>query len=124
MVKTDSNRDSQDRAHAEPPGLRSDLQQQEIRTADLEAATREHSGLHEGTLLRVAELEKQVEELKRQDQERTRFPTPAGRGTSRDGRGRSPSQPRSPRDDRDPEEDLEIVIGGWTRRQDVEHEVV
>eukprot|EP00439_Symbiodinium_sp_Y106_P010223 s8059_g1.t1 len=77
------------------------------------------------TLLRVAALEKQVQDLQRQEADRSRSPTPAGRGASRERSGRSPSQPRSPRDDRDPEEDLEIVIGGWSeaRRSDVEHEV-
>ena len=38
---------------------------------------------------------------------------------------REAPQPRSPRDDRDPDEELELVFGGWNegRRQDVEHEV-
>ena len=101
------------------------MQQQEIPTSHLEATTREHSSLHEGTLLRVAALEKQVQDLKRQEVERSRSPTPTGRRASRGTSGRSPPQPRSPQDDRDPEEDLEIVIGGWNeaRRPDVEYEV-
>ena len=121
-VKADSNKDSQDRTHAELVGLRAELQQQDIRTAHLEATTKEHTSLHEGTLLRVAALEQQVQELKSQDLDRSRSPTPA---RSRAGRARSPSQPRSPRDDRHPDEDLELVIGGWSegRRPDVEHEV-
>ena len=123
--KADTNKDSQDRTHAELVGLRAEMQQQGVRTSHLEATTREHSSLHEGTLLRVAALEKQVQDLQRQEADRSRSPTPAGRGASRERSGRSPSQPRSPRDDRDPEEDLEIVIGGWSeaRRSDVEHEV-
>ena len=121
-VKADSNKGSQDRTHAELVGLRAELQQQDIRTAHLEATTKEHTSLHEGTLLRVAALEQQVQELKSQDLDRSRSPTPA---RSRAGRARSPSQPRSPRDDRNPDEDLELVIGGWSegRRPDVEHEV-
>ena len=38
---------------------------------------------------------------------------------------RGSSQPHSPSDDSDPDEELELVFGGWNegRRQDVEHEV-
>ncbi|CAE6941294.1 BXL5 [Symbiodinium sp. CCMP2592] len=121
-TKADTSKNSQDRAHAELIGLRADLHQQEVRTEALEATTKEHTQLHEGTLLRVAALERQFQNLQQQERERSRSPPPAGRDFSR---GRSPSMTRSPRDDRDPLEDLELVIGGWNeaRRGDVEHEV-
>ena len=98
------------------------MQQQEVRASALEAVSQEHSSLHEGTLLRVAALERQVKDLQEQENHRSR--SPAGSSRVRGG-PRGSSQPRSPRDDRDPDEELELVFGGWIegRRQDVEHEV-
>ena len=66
-TKADTAKDGQDRVHAEMIGLRSEMQQQEVRTAALEAVFQEHSSLHEGTLLRVAALERQVKDLQEQE---------------------------------------------------------
>ena len=52
-AKADTNKDSHDRTHAELVGLRAEMQQQDIRTSHLEAVTKEHSSLHEGTLTRA-----------------------------------------------------------------------
>ena len=120
-VKTDDSKDKQDRLHAEMVGFRAELGQQEVRTATLEQTCKEHTELHEGTLLRVAELEKQVKTLQAREASRSRSPTPARASSDRP----DVSPPRSPRYERDPEEDLQIVFGGWAdaRKGDAEGEI-
>ena len=120
-VKTDDSKDKQDRLHAEMVGFRAELGQQEVRTATLEQTCKEHTELHEGTLLRVAELDKQVKTLQAREASRSRSPTPARASSDRP----DVSPPRSPRCERDPEEDLQIVFGGWAdaRKGDAEGEI-
>ena len=75
---------------------------------------------------RLKDRSKTSKNKKTTDNHRSRSPTPARREHSGERGGpRGSSQPSSPRDDRDPDEELELVFGGWNegRRQDVEHEV-
>ena len=82
--KADSSKDGQERLHAEMIGVRADLEQQDIRVTALESTCREHTELHTGTLLRVAELEKQVKDLRDGQRERGRSPARLRRSIGRE----------------------------------------
>ena len=62
--------------HRELVNLSSEFKNQQVRVEANEAAIKEHSELHEGSLLRIANLERQVRDLRAQ----SRSPTPSRRG--------------------------------------------
>ena len=98
----DSSKDGQERLHAEMTGVRADSGQQDIRVTALESTCREHTELHTSTLLRVAELKRQVKDLR---EGKKISPVLRSGDTAPSPHDRSP---RSPRGDRDPEEDLQM----------------
>ena len=111
----------QDRSHKDLLDLATDTQAQTLRVEQLEKTASIHNDLHEQSISRISALEKEVQELRRSQT------PPRARGfepSQRQQYGRSP--PRSPsvqRDrERDAEEELDVVIGGWrdARRADAE----
>ncbi|OLP84200.1 hypothetical protein AK812_SmicGene34947 [Symbiodinium microadriaticum] len=98
----DGFHDGQERLHAEMTGVRADSGQQDIRVTALESTCREHTELHTSTLLRVAELKRQVKDLR---EGKKISPVLRSGDTAPSPHDRSP---RSPRGDRDPEEDLQM----------------
>ncbi|CAE7360009.1 pol [Symbiodinium sp. CCMP2592] len=104
------------------------VQQHATRIDHLEACQKETTDRQDSTLSRLQALEKVVADLEKQQ---SRSPTPVRYvpGTPR-GRGTSPRSPRGSRDpfqdtNRDPMQDLGLVVGGWTdaRSHEAEEEV-
>ncbi|CAE7541708.1 unnamed protein product [Symbiodinium sp. CCMP2456] len=100
--------------HRELVHFTTEMKAQEIRLDDHDAQLREHAELHEGSLLRISTLEKEVKELRAA----SRSPTPSH--APRSPRDRSPTPGR----ERNIEEELQLAIGGWQdcRRDDAVEE--
>ena len=89
--------------HRELAQIASDFRAQEIRVDTHDAVIREHTTLHENTGHRLTALEREVRELRAA----SRSPTP-NRNPRSPGDGRL-----TPTRERDVEEELQLVIGGW-----------
>ena len=123
-----------DQIHQQMCTFGAEIQAHGVRLASLEQVASEHTSKHESSDARIKALENKIEALIAQNDAltsrpdyRSRSPTRTGLGTR--GGGRSPS-PRSPRfvnrgDFQAPNEDLDVVIGGWTdaRKSDAFDEV-
>ena len=119
-----------DRTHEYCVQLGSSVAQHDTRIAHLEAVSKEHLDNHEAALDRITALEKAVVELDRKSRSIT---PPRAPDTPRGSRLGNIS-PRSPRSNpgafpgenlRDPEQDLCLVVGGWSdaRVAEAEEEV-
>ena len=111
----------QDRSHKDLLDLGTEMQTQKVRVETLEKTARIHNDLHEQSISRISQLEKEVQDLRRsQTPPRGREP-----GSPRFRNDRSPPRSPSAQRERESEEELDIVVGGWrdARRSDAENEV-
>ena len=119
-----------DRTHEYCVQLGSSVAQHETRIAHLEATAKEQTDNHEAALDRITALEKAVVELDR----KSRSVTPPRAPDTPRGSRLGNTSPRSPRSNpgafpnetpRDPEQDLCLVVGGWSdaRVSEAEQEV-